>query len=381
MKKIALALMFLITISFVSASTFYSIGIENSNIPAQEVSQINSNSEYINNTYGIGVGFYISDASGSPFLDSLSQFNDFWGYQNGQKKTWNLLIYYNIKQNELRFVTYKYCSYNLDELRSLRQMGSVQKVLEENNPSYNDIGQMFVDLSNSIKSIIISADPNSENSCILSNTHILKLRSNEQIIPTDVLKSLYSVTMGTSWSDSTPGGITISKNLLAPNTILGIIPISNPKKDEFESLLREHTAFTDSQIESYYNLITTTRGIFLEPDYSDSILFHERAHWAMTYNLTTQEQQALISARNDFLDYYKNNGYLSSSSPPIATFFFPVISQGNWQELYAYMAQFQKYPQAQSQLQYLDQKARDMFASMYPQEYQIYQKFYNDASQ
>jgi len=374
MKRIFIVLTLLFFVSFVSAQ-LQSVPLS-SVINSGDLTQINNNLNFIKSNYGADIEFVIDGSDGPVMKNALYEFSDFIAFHN--ESDWNTVVYYNLKQNQLRFVTRKDCDFIYNYLKQLKTRNFISNVLNENSPSKRDISSMFLQISEDFKN---TAQSLNENTCS-SSEGVLKLRDNEYKVPSYVLGAVHYAAGEVSLEQVrfTPVlGFCVNNGL--PSNSFDFLPFVNSPKKKFYSFLKDEAGYDTPQIDAYYNLLSSPGVILLNEDQSSislySTLFHERIHRAIDEDLTNQERSVLEDARNKFLASLKSvdtnyNLIGQTESSP--------IYNGNWEEIYAHMAQLQKYPSEQYYDRYIDERVYTMFAQQYPQAYQIYQKIYNIAS-
>jgi len=140
MKKINLFLFLILYISFASA---YPVHIYLEEIMDQnELIQLNGNIDSIKDNYNVDIKFILERSENPVTKDSLFRFGDLLLFQNNDDN-WNTLVYYNIEQNKLRFVTYKDCNFVFQYLKELKEKDFIRNVLESPNPSNEQISNML----------------------------------------------------------------------------------------------------------------------------------------------------------------------------------------------------------------------------------------------
>ncbi|MCL5730218.1 MAG: hypothetical protein M1165_01465 [Candidatus Pacearchaeota archaeon] len=386
MKKIILIFVFLFLISLVNAQ-IQTVPL-NSVINSSDITQINDNLNLIKSNYGVDIEFVIDNSNDPVMKNSLYEFSDFVfskgvSINNGvvsshKVSDWDSVVYYNIKQNQLRFVTHKDCDFIYNYLNQIKQKDFIQNVLNSPSPTNDDISNMFLQISIEFKNTAQSLD---ENTCSnLSNQ--LSLRSNEYGIPALVLGEMYAIQTNTDVSHppSVILGYYVDSTMSLPSNPFDFLSFVNSPKKKFYTFL-QNNGFSQDKIDYYYNTISTKGNILFNsqnPEADSSLIFHERTHKIMTEVLTDSERQTLENARNGFLSYLKTidvnyNLIGQTESSP--------IYNGSWQELYAHMAQLEKYPYEQSYDRYIDERVYKLFAEKYPSAYTMYQEVYNLASQ
>jgi hypothetical protein len=301
----------------------------------------------------------------------------------GEMKNWNLLVFYNIQRNELRLVTYRKCSLGNQNLQNIKNKDFVLNVLN-NNPSNEDISKMFLGISNEFISLVNFYQPSPNNCRISYYEDKLELRENEYVVPQEVLKALYVVTMNEDWGSplNNPGALYVSKNFIESES-WDFLPFFTSDKEKYYDLLRDHTSFSKDEINNYYAIITTKGNILLPSDYTDSKLFHERVHKVLSNDISSDEFDIIYSSREEFLNYLSSQDVDSEVGD--TTFFNDYISaylslsiiRGSWQEFYAYMIQYEKYPQSQNKDQYIDESIYTLFSSRHPEAYKVYRKVFD----
>ncbi len=368
MKKIVF---FLIIVFFIKTATASAVPLD-SILSSENLQKITENLNDLENYHGVRVIFDVTDSDGSIFGESLYDFV-LKGLQRGPNRNWNVLVFYNVKKNQLRFVTYAHCSLGEENLAKIKGTSPVQDVLNSPSPSNEDISKMFLFISDELRNLILTSI-NSSSTCNIEITHKLKLKSNEYAVPDSVLKAIYSVIMDKSWEESNPGGFYVSQNFI-PGETFDFLPFVTSDKKKFISLLEEKTKFSDKEIESYYKILTTEGNIVLIEDYPDDYLFHERIHEIIHKELTEEERNLLSNKKISDFDPLLSANLPEFTLVPAALRL--TLSTGNWQEIYAYMAQYEKYPSSQDYTRYIDKEVYDSFSSNYPEEYKIYKKVFN----
>ena len=290
----------------------------------------------------------------------------------GNMKNYNLLAFYDAGKNDLRFVTYKHCSLGNKNLQDIKSMKFVQNVIGNENPSNEDVAKMFLGISDEIQRIIVEIDPK-PNVCHFDYyEENIDLREDEHIVSHNILRAMYVITMeGSRWESANPEGLYVSQNFME-SRILDFLPVITSNKEKFVKLLKEKTNLSTREIDYYYNLVTTEGNIIMDENYDQSKLFHERVHKIIAEDVSNEERSILISSRNDLLKNEKVSDYFAS-------FLFISVVRGSWDELYAYMAQYEKYPQSQDEDHFIDLEIYNKFSSEYSETYEIYQKIYNFA--
>ena len=369
MRKLIFLIFLFFFINFILVDAFFYLYLEDE----EDKSKISQDLKFIKDNYGIEIVFYVEDGSFGDYSVIKGSLEAF--YRNnlnlGNMKNYNLLVYYDVKKNDLRFVTYRHCSLGNENLQKIKGMEFVKNVVNRENPSKEDISKMFLGISNEIRRIIEEINPN-PNICIFDYyEEKINLRSNEYVVPNKVLRAMYIITMeGSDWESANPGGLYVSRNFMGSN-VLDFLPVITSNKEKFVKLLKEKTELSSREIESYYKIVTTKGNIVMGDDYDQSKLFHERIHKIISENLNDNERSILISVKNDFLygksDYFGNSLLWS-------------ITVGDWQEIYAYMAQYEKYSQSQNQDQFIDPEIYNKLSSEYPEAYKIYKRAFDLAN-
>lgn len=370
MKKIILIIMFLVSISIVRALEVPLSSVTN----PEDLTQINDNLNFIKDNYEADIRFYIVDSKNSVTGESLLIFQH--GFSK-KMKTWNTLVFYNMQKNKLEIIIQKDCDFVYNYLKGLKEKDFIKNVLDEKNPSYSEISNMFLQISDDFKN---TAQSLGRDTCSAETTPQLQLRTGEYIVPPEVLRAMYVVVMKEKWEFANPVGLFVSKNFLESN-LFDFLPFVESSKKNFIALLKEKTSLSDNDIEHFYQLITTKGNIVLTEDYEDSELFHERIHKIISEKLTNGEIDSLMSSRMSFLNLLDE----LDSSPGIVWTLFAgqtamSIKLGSWQEIYAYMMQYEKYPKSQGSSEYIDEDVYTLFASKYLEAYKIYQKVFDMAS-
>jgi len=216
---------------------------------------------------------------------------------------------------------------------------------------------------------------------------MLELKSNEYVVPSTVLKALYFTTMDTdkSWNDffGAPGGLCVTRNWME-GKFFDFLPIVKSKKEKFYELVSEHTDLSKSDIDEYYDILGTVGNIVLgdELSESESILFHERIHHYMSNELSEEELNVLYNSRRKFLSWMDNTDVDVNLFNEVHTSsFFAVhfnscllisIYMQSEQELYAYMAQYEIYPEKRYYKEMISEEVYNTFEKLYPEAYAIY---------
>ena len=212
-------------------------------------------------------------------------------------------------------------------------------------------------------------------------TGLIELRSvGECILPSEPLRAMYSVTMDKEYERSSPGGLSVSQNYME-GSWLDFLPFFHSEKEQFFNIMKEKTTYSKTEIEDFYNILTTPGNIVLEEDSYGSYLFHERIHHVITFMLPEEDVSTLIDAQETFIWITANGGTLEEElehylTEHTATFTFFSILTGSWQELYAYMGQFEEYPGSQytfSMGSGMDKEVPEFFEYLLPEAYEIYQ--------
>ena len=380
MKKIIFLIIFsFFFLHFVDASQVYLDSI----LSQEDLISLNQQISFLEENYGIKLKFIVEDTDPLAIRQSFLYFH-ILHLDEGEMKNWNLLVFYNIQRNELRFVTYKECSIGNKDLENIKNRNFVLNVLNSDNPSNEDVSKMFLGISNEVFSLINSYQP-SPNSCRISYYEDnLELRDSEYVVPQEVLKALYVLTMDKDWDSplTNPHGLYVHKNLIESKS-LDFLPFFTSKKEKYYHFLQDHTQFSHNEIDTYYKLITTKGNILLLSDYTSSILIHERVHKILSEELSSYEFDILYSSREEFLNYLTSQdtdsgvGDITFFNDYISAFLSLSIIRGSWQEFYAYMITFEKYPQSQNENQYIDKYIYDLFSSRHPEAYQIYRKVFD----
>lgn len=183
----------------------------------------------------------------------------------------------------------------------------------------------------------------------------------EYLVPNDVLKALFTVTMNTEWDSpwNNPGAVYLNIDYI-PTSNFDIFPalVYSSRGERFKSLLRGR-GFSNKEAERYYSLASTPGNILIsEEDYRKDVHFHERIHKIISQELNEEGRGILFNAREEYLDWMQNNIVKTRTiwdegkEVDVPIDFFNEhfgdqqisISLGDWQELYAYMAQYKQFP-------------------------------------
>ncbi len=220
---------------------------------------------------------------------------------------------------------------------------------------------------------------------------MFELKSNEHVVPTEVLKAMYLCTedIDQDWNDykSNPvGGLNVDNNHLRGSSF-DFLPIIKSKQEKFYELVSEHTDINKLDAKNYYDIITTKGNIALVPDFKESFLFHERVHKYMTEELTPSELNLLYDARNEFIswmaeedtdvEFLGENYKCAFRAAYFANYLFDPIDLGSKQELYAYMAQYQVYPEIIQGVNAINKEVYEVFKERYPEAYAVYEEVVN----
>ena len=370
MRKVIFIFLFLFFVSFTSALRVPLDSV----VDLQSLEQINSNLDFIKDNYGAEITFIIEDSEDPVTKRALYSFEDILFFQDNAKK-WNSLVYYSQSQNKLRFVTYKDCDFVYDYLKQLKEAKFVTAVLDEQDPSDDQISEMFLQISIDFKN---TAQDLEESVCSGELISTPELRDKEYLVPSAVLGALYAIDQNIPLEKVGPVlGYYIVDGL--KSNFFDFLPFVKSAKEKFYTILEEETYFSQSQIDNYYSIVT--KGAILvnsERSIEDQhgTLFHERTHKIMTEELD-EETSILSSSRNEFLRFLKS---VDIDYKLIGRTESAPIYGGHWQELYAHMAQLEKYPYLQSYDRYIDNEIYNLFAFNYPEAYNLYQKVYDLAS-
>jgi len=202
------------------------------------------------------------------------------------------------------------------------------------------------------------------------------------MVPPLILNVLYGFNLGLSIRDEVPEVAVLGFYLVSSidSWKLDFLPFVNSPKEKFYVWL-EREGLPKEEIDYYYNIVSKSGIILVNEDRLDQTsptLFHERTHVIMTEFLTNSEKRVLKNSRDEFLRFLKkgpDKGYnligRSESYP---------IYEDHWQELYAHMAQLEKYPYIQSYDRYIDEEVYTLFKEKYSEAYELYRKIYDLAS-
>ena len=127
MKKIIFLIIFsFFFLHFVDASQVYLDSI----LSQEDLISLNQQISFLEENYGIKLKFIVEDTDQLAIGQSFLYFH-ILHLDEGEMKNWNLLVFYNIQRNELRFVTYKECSIGNKDLENIK------------NRSIDDIIQLY----------------------------------------------------------------------------------------------------------------------------------------------------------------------------------------------------------------------------------------------
>ena len=131
MKKIIFLIIFsFFFLHFVDASQVYLDSI----LSQEDLISLNQQISSLEENYGIKLKFIVEDTDQLAIGQSFLYFH-ILHLDEGEMKNWNLLVFYNIQRNELRFVTYKECSIGNKDLENIKNRNFVLNVLNSDNPS------------------------------------------------------------------------------------------------------------------------------------------------------------------------------------------------------------------------------------------------------
>ena len=222
---------------------------------------------------------------------------------------------------------------------------------------------------------------------------MVELKSNEYIVPKEVLRAMYfsSMDITEDWDkyESTGAlGVSIKNNYLE-GSFFDFLPVVKSKKERFYELVSVHTDVSKADAKKYYNILTTKGNIALAPNFKESILFHERIHKYMTEELTSTDLNLLYETRRKFISWMQEetvdvellgeNCKISFQTAHSSNILIPPIIFGSKQELYAYMAQYQIYPELIGWgRNAIDDEIYEAFKEQYPEVYAIYEEMVNN---
>jgi len=353
----------------------YTGSILGSILDREDLITISENINIIKNDYNIDVRFIAVDSIDSTTGESLNSFGK-EKLGSGAMSNWNLLVFYNYKKNTLRLIGQsKHSNMGYENLEEIEIKNFVKYVLEKNNPSDEEISQMLAKISEEILELTRRLKPINNNPVNIRSN--IQMRDNEHIVPQEALRAMFVLTMDTEWELANPQGLYVSQNFL-PGNFFDFLNSVNSKKKMFINLMKEKTDFSSKQIEEYYKIITTVGNIVLTKEFTSSELFHERIHKTITEELSNAELNRLIKGRTYFANEFHDEPMMKYAL--LSTYTRMSIFRGGWQEIYAYMAQYEKYPEIQTYNKYFDKEINDIFKSDYGKAYSIYKKVFELAS-
>jgi len=201
----------------------------------------------------------------------------------------------------------------------------------------------------------------------------LKLGKDEHIVPYEVFRALYLINSGFNvdklWNEHNldAKGCYITHNPL-PGSIFDPIASTKSKKKLFYETLGKRTNLTKSEIDNYYQKLTTIGNIILTENVTMNYLFHERVHKYIDEELGINDKNILKNSSKEFVSWaykeYPDKRYIENFKK-----LFPEkklkygntsfayqnmdvsvglgIQLGGWSELYAHLAEHQIYPRGQ----------------------------------
>jgi hypothetical protein len=182
---------------------------------------------------------------------------------------------------------------------------------------------------------------------------IQNLGNNEYVMPREAFRALELVAdprASGSFDESSfgvPLGVTINSGYL-PDSFFDFLPFVSSRRERFEDLLREHTSFSESQIDSSADIFNTPSAIvYSEGNFSPEVQYHEHIHRELK-SLTNKD--FLQTARDNFVSWagkervfpYTNSSGENDTLNYFIEYIRPMesfsIQTGNWEELYTNLA-------------------------------------------
>ncbi|MFH1209597.1 MAG: transglycosylase SLT domain-containing protein [archaeon] len=154
MRKIIILICVMV---FINLFSVYSLSL-NGVLTQPDLNDVNSKILNIKNTYDIDISLFVDDSEEFNLQRASNIFTQ-KGLDKGTMNTYNILVFYNKNLNKLGFATYEKCSLDKYKLKNILNKEDIKSVLEEQNPSNEEISYMLYNVINEVSGLVQEKNP------------------------------------------------------------------------------------------------------------------------------------------------------------------------------------------------------------------------------